>query len=181
MLKKLTALAIAAALCATAVLFLNRVIAQNEKPMTTKTENADLKQRLTPEQYRVAVQCGTEPPFRNEYWDNHKPGIYVDVISGKPLFTSLDKFDSGTGWPSFTKPVDKAQVVEKNDNALGMERTEVKGRESDAHLGHVFDDGPRDKGGMRYCINSAALRFIPVEKLQELGYGEYLKLFEQKK
>src|SRR4051812_30691831 len=167
-------------------LFLDRAGAQSKdqpQPSTAavNTNNADLKSKLTPEQYRVAVQCGTEPPFRNAYWDNHKPGIYVDIISGKPLFTSLDKFDSGTGWPSFTKPVEKAQVVEKTDSTLGMERTEVKGKESDAHLGHVFDDGPRDKGGMRYCINSAALKFIPVEKLQEEGYGEYLKLFEQKK
>jgi methionine-R-sulfoxide reductase len=170
-----------------AVLFLDRAGAQSKdqpQPATaavnTKTAD-DLKSKLTPEQYRVAVQCGTEPPFRNAYWDNHKPGIYVDIISGKPLFTSLDKFDSGTGWPSFTKPVDNAQVVEKTDSTFGMQRTEVKSRESDAHLGHLFDDGPRDKGGMRYCINSAALRFIPVEKLQEQGYGEYVKLFEQKK
>ena len=144
-------------------LFLDRAGAQSKdqpQPSTAavNTNNADLKSKLTPEQYRVAVQCGTEPPFRNEYWNNHKPGIYVDIISGKPLFTSLDKFDSGTGWPSFTKPVEKAQVVEKTDSTLGMERTEVKGKESDAHLGHVFDDGPRDKGGMRYCINSAALK-----------------------
>ncbi|MFL6584687.1 MAG: peptide-methionine (R)-S-oxide reductase MsrB [Chthoniobacterales bacterium] len=149
--------------------------------MTPKADDTDLKNRLTSEQYHVTMQCGTEPPFRNAYWDNHRAGIYVDVISGKPLFTSLDKFDSGTGWPSFTKPVEKSQVVEKTDATLGMERTEVRSRESDAHLGHVFDDGPRDKGGMRYCINSAALRFVPVEKLQAEGYGEYLKLFEQKK
>ena len=181
MLKRLSFLLLAALLCGGAILFLHRGIAQNEKPMTTKADDADLKTKLTPEQYRVTMQCGTEPPFHNAYWDNHKPGIYVDVISGRPLFTSLDKFDSGTGWPSFTKPVDKSQVVEKTDATLGMTRTEVKGRESDAHLGHVFDDGPRDKGGMRYCVNSAALRFVPVEKLQEEGYGEYLKLFEQKK
>lgn len=180
-LKKLTIVAIAVVFCGGAALFSNRVSAQNEKPMATRTDDTDLKKKLTPEQYRVAVQCGTEPPFRNAYWDNHKPGIYVDIISGKPLFTSLDKFDSGTGWPSFTKPIDKSHVVEKTDSTFGMQRTEVKSRESDAHLGHVFDDGPRDQGGMRYCINSAALRFIPVEKLQEEGYGEYLKLFEQKK
>jgi methionine-R-sulfoxide reductase len=181
MLKKLTFLAVVALLCGSAIFFLHRVTAQTEKPMTTRTDDADLKQKLTPQQYRVAVQCGTEPPFRNAYWDNHKPGIYVDVISGKPLFTSLDKFDSGTGWPSFTKPVDKAQVIEKSDRTLGMTRTEVRSKDGDAHLGHLFDDGPRDKGGMRYCINSAALRFIPVEKLKEEGYGEYLKLFEGKK
>jgi len=181
MLKKLTLFALAVMICGGAVFFLHRVIAQNEKPMTTKADNSNLKQRLTPEQYRVTMQCGTEPPFRNEYWNNHRPGIYVDVISGKPLFTSLDKFDSGTGWPSFTKPADQAQVVEKTDATLGMERTEVRSRESDAHLGHVFDDGPREKGGMRYCINSAALRFIPLEKLETEGYGEYVKLFEPRK
>jgi methionine-R-sulfoxide reductase len=143
--------------------------------------NAELRKKLTAEQYRVTKECGTEPPFRNAYWDNHKPGIYVDIISGKPLFTSLDKFDSGTGWPSFTKPIAKDNVVEKTDKSAGMERTEVRTNGSDAHLGHLFDDGPRDKGGMRYCINSAALRFIPVEKLQEEGYGQFLPLFEQKK
>jgi methionine-R-sulfoxide reductase len=143
--------------------------------------DADLRKKLTAEQYRVTKECGTEPPFRNAYWDNHKPGIYVDLISGKPLFTSLDKFDSGTGWPSFTKPIAKENVIEKSDRSVGMERTEVRTAGSDAHLGHLFDDGPRDKGGMRYCINSAALRFIPVEKLQEEGYGQFLPLFEQKK
>jgi methionine-R-sulfoxide reductase len=168
-----------------AFLFLHRAGAQKkEEPQTTAvntTENTDLKSKLTPEQYRVTKQNGTEPPFHNEYWDNHRAGIYVDVISGKPLFSSLDKFESGTGWPSFTKPLEKTQVVEKTDTAFGMARTEVRSRESDAHLGHMFDDGPRDKGGMRYCINSASLRFIPVEKLQAEGYGDYLKLFEQKK
>jgi methionine-R-sulfoxide reductase len=139
-----------------------------------------LKKKLTPEQYQVTQQCGTEPPFRNEYWDNHRPGIYVDVVSGEPLFTSLDKFDSGSGWPSFTKPIDNSKVAEKSDRTLGMERNEVRGTKSDSHLGHVFDDGPSDKGGMRYCINSAALRFIPVEKLKEEGYGQYLPLFEKK-
>lgn len=180
-MKKLTILALAVFLCGTTIFLLNRVTAQNDKPMTTRTDDAELQKRLTPEQYRVAVQCGTEPPFRNAYWDNHRAGIYVDVISGKPLFTSLDKFDSGTGWPSFTKPIEKSQVVEKSDSGYGMVRTEVKGKDSDAHLGHVFDDGPRDKGGMRYCINSAALRFIPVDKLKEEGYAEYAKLFEQQK
>ena len=150
---------------------------QNSK----KTSSGDLKKQLTPEQYRVTQLCGTEPPFRNEYWDNHKPGIYVDVVSGEPLFTSLDKFDSGSGWPSFTKPIDKNNVVEKSDRTFGMERTEVKSSKGDSHLGHVFDDGPTDKGGLRYCINSASLRFIPVEKLKEEGYGQYLPLFERKK
>ena len=141
----------------------------------------DLKKKLTPQQYRVTQLCGTEPPFRNEYWDNHKPGIYVDVVSGEPLFTSLDKFDSGSGWPSFTQPIDKNNVTEKTDHTFGMERTEVRSSKGESHLGHVFDDGPSDKGGLRYCINSASLRFIPVEKLKEEGYGQYLPLFEKKK
>ncbi len=150
----------------------------------TTTDNAraskdELKKRLTPIQYRVTCEEGTEPAFRNAYWDNHRAGIYVDVISGKPLFSSTDKFDSGTGWPSFTKPLDKSAVVEKTDRTYGMERTEVRAKDSDAHLGHVFDDGPEDKGGMRYCMNSASLRFIPVDKLKEEGYGEYLPLFEK--
>jgi len=141
----------------------------------------ELKKKLTPEQYRVTQQCGTEPPFRNEYWDNHRAGIYVDVVTGEPLFTSLDKFDSGSGWPSFTKPIEKTNVTEKSDRTFGMERTEVRSSKGDSHLGHVFDDGPTDKGGLRYCVNSAALRFIPVEKLKEEGYAQYLPLFEKKK
>jgi len=148
---------------------------------STKPPAQELKKKLTPEQYRVTQQCGTEPPFRNEYWDNHRPGIYVDVVSGEPLFTSLDKFDSGSGWPSFTKPIEKSNVAEKSDRTLGMERTEVRSSKGDSHLGHLFDDGPADQGGMRYCINSASLRFIPVEKLKEEGYGHYLPLFEKKK
>jgi methionine-R-sulfoxide reductase len=148
---------------------------------STKPSADDLKKKLTPEQYRVTQQCGTEPPFRNEYWDNHRAGIYVDVVSGEPLFTSLDKFDSGSGWPSFTKPIDKNNVTEKSDRTFGMERTEVRSNKGDSHLGHLFDDGPTDKGGLRYCINSASLRFIPVEKLKEEGYGQYLPLFEKKK
>jgi len=145
-----------------------------------KPSQAELKKKLTSEQYRVTQQCGTEPPFRNEYWDNHKPGIYVDVVTGQALFTSLDKFDSGSGWPSFTKPIDKNNVSEKSDPTFGMERTEVRSSQGDSHLGHLFDDGPADKGGLRYCINSASLRFIPVEKLKEEGYGQYLPLFEKK-
>ena len=148
---------------------------------STKPSSEELKKKLTPEQYRVTQQCGTEPPFRNEYWDNHRAGIYVDVVSGEPLFTSLDKFDSGSGWPSFTKPIEKDHVTEKSDRAFGMERTEVRSNKGDSHLGHVFDDGPGDKGGLRYCINSAALRFVPVEKLKEEGYEQFLPLFEKKK
>ena len=144
-----------------------------------KPTKEELRKRLTAEQYRVTCESGTEPPFRNAYWDNHEPGIYVDVISGKPLFSSLDKFDSGTGWPSFTKPLVKDNVVEHTDRTLGMDRTEVRAKDSDAHLGHVFDDGPRATGGLRYCMNSASLRFIPVAKLKEEGYGEYLVLFEK--
>ncbi|HWY41411.1 MAG TPA: peptide-methionine (R)-S-oxide reductase MsrB [Chthoniobacterales bacterium] len=153
----------------------------SDQQSSTKPSADELKKKLTPEQYRVTQQCGTEPPFRNEYWDNHKPGIYVDVVSGEPLFTSLDKFDSGSGWPSFTKPIENGHVNEKTDRTFGMERTEVRGSKSDSHLGHVFDDGPTDKGGQRYCINSAALRFIPVEKLKEEGYERFLPLFEKKK
>ena len=147
---------------------------------TTRPSNEELKQKLTPEQYYVTQKCGTEPPFNNAYWNNHAPGIYVDVVTGEALFTSLDKFDSGSGWPSFTKPIAKEKVVEKSDRALGMDRTEVRGAKSDAHLGHVFDDGP-GPDGLRYCVNSAALRFIPVEKLKEEGYGQFLPLFEGKK
>lgn len=146
-----------------------------------KPNENELRQKLSPEQYRVTQMCGTEPPFQNEYWDNHRAGIYVDVVSGEPLFTSLDKFDSGSGWPSFTKPIDKSHVHEKSDSTHGMDRTEVRSNKGDSHLGHVFDDGPTDKGGLRYCINSAALRFVPVEKLKEEGYGEFLPLFEKKK
>lgn len=133
---------------------------------------------LTPLQHHVTQECGTEPPFRNEYWDNKKPGIYVDIVSGEPLFSSIDKFDSGTGWPSFTKPLDKAQVSEHHDHSHGMVRTEVKSSKAGSHLGHVFPDGPREAGGLRYCINSASLRFIPAEKLEAEGYGEYAQFFK---
>jgi len=152
---------------------------QNAKE-PAKLNKEDLKTKLTPTQYKVACEGGTEPAFRNAYWDNHEPGIYVDVISGEPLFASVDKFDSGTGWPSFTKSLKKEAIVEKKDESYGMVRTEVRSSKSDAHLGHVFNDGPPDKGGMRYCINSASLRFIPVAKLKESGYGDYLALFEKK-
>lgn len=134
--------------------------------------------RLTPNQYRVTQEDATEPAFRNEYWDNHEPGLYVDVVSGEPLFSSTDKYDSRSGWPSFTKPLAPASVTEKVDGKLWMKRTEVRSAGADSHLGHVFDDGPADAGGLRYCMNSAALRFVPASELDEQGYGEYRHLFE---
>ena len=143
----------------------------------TKPADDELRKKLTPLQYDVTQKDGTEPAFRNEYWNNHEPGIYVDVVSGEPLFSSLDKFDSGTGWPSFTKPLEPANVTTKTDRSLFMERTEVRSAHADSHLGHLFDDGPRPTG-MRYCMNSASMRFIPVAKLAEEGYGQYLPLFE---
>jgi peptide-methionine (R)-S-oxide reductase len=133
--------------------------------------------RLTPEQYRVTQEEGTEPAFRNRYWDNHEQGIYVDVVSGQPLFSSTDKYDSRSGWPSFTRPIDPAAVTEKVDRTLWMKRTEVRSSGADSHLGHVFDDGPREAGGLRYCMNSAAMRFIPVAQLEDEGYGEFRALF----
>ncbi len=143
-----------------------------------KPTDEELKKRLTREQYEVTQQEGTEPPFRNEYWDNHRAGIYVDVVSGEPLFSSLDKFDSGTGWPSFTRPLEPDNVTTRTDHRLFLPRTEVRSRHGGSHLGHVFDDGPAPTG-LRYCMNSAALRFVPVERLEAEGYGRYLPLFRR--
>jgi methionine-R-sulfoxide reductase len=134
--------------------------------------------RLTPEQYQVTQKNGTEPAFSNEYWDNHEPGIYVDVVSGEPLFASVDKFDSRTGWPSFTVPIEPGNVVQHRDFKMLIPRTEVRSAHGDSHLGHVFRDGPKDAGGLRYCINSASLRFIPLDDLEREGYGAYRTLFE---
>ena len=141
------------------------------------TAKASLKEKLTQLQYKVTQKNGTEPPFDNEYWDNKKPGIYVDIISNEPLFSSLDKFDSGTGWPSFKKPITKESVKEIQDNSLFMKRVEVRSKKANSHLGHVFDDGP-EPGGLRYCLNSASLRFIPKENLEKEGFKDLLCLFD---
>jgi peptide methionine sulfoxide reductase msrA/msrB len=141
-----------------------------------KPDAAELKKKLTPEQFAVTQKSATEPPFANKYWDNHEQGIYVDIVSGQPLFSSLNKFDSGCGWPSFTQPLSGTDVVEHTDESYGMERTEVRSKMADSHLGHVFDDGPGPTH-LRYCINSASLRFIPVDKMEADGYGKYLEPF----
>ena len=145
--------------------------------MKTYNKTAEAVSLLTPEQYRVTQRGDTEPPFQNEYWDSKEPGLYVDVVSGEPLFASVDKFDSGCGWPSFTKPIEPENVVENADNSHGMTRTEVRSAHGDSHLGHVFPDGPPGEGGLRYCISSASLRFIPLDELESAGYGNYTRVF----
>jgi len=178
----LALLAIATAVTAFAFLARGQEKKTAEKPQVAaspSSADSELRARLTPLQYHVTRENGTEPPFKNEYWNNHRAGIYVDVISGDALFSSLDKFESGTGWPSFTKPIEADRIFEKVDHSFGV-RAEIRSKSSDSHLGHVFDDGPPPTG-LRYCMNSAALRFVPVEKLKEEGLAQYLPLFEAKK
>ena len=151
------------------------------RTMSNYHKNPEAISRLTPEQYEVTQRNGTERPFQNAYWNYKNPGLYVDVVSGEPLFTSMDKFDSGCGWPSFTKPIEQENLLEQRDTSHGMIRTEVRSRAGDSHLGHVFPDGPPETGGLRYCINSASLRFIPVDQLEREGYGTYCSLFEASK
>jgi peptide-methionine (R)-S-oxide reductase len=146
--------------------------------MSQYQKSPEVVSRLSQEQYQVTQCDGTEPPFDNAYWDNKEPGIYVDVVSGEPLFASVNKFDSNSGWPSFTRPLEPENVIEKTDTSHGMIRTEVRSSHGDSHLGHVFNDGPPEQGGLRYCINSASLRFIPLDQLESEGYGDYRKLFD---
>jgi len=148
------------------------------KPDFVKPSDLELRQKLTPEQYQVTQHSGTERAFTGQYWNHKGAGLYVDVVSGEPLFSSLDKFDSSCGWPSFTRPLEDEAVNEHSDLQFGMRRVEVRSSAADSHLGHVFEDGPLEHGGLRYCINSAALRFVPLERLQEEGYGDYLELFK---
>lgn len=145
----------------------------------TKPGDEELRQKLTPMQYDVTQKDATEPPFQNEFWNHKGEGLYVDIVSGEPLFSSLDKFDSHCGWASFSQPLEAENFVEKTDTKFGMRRVEVRSKNADSHLGHVFEDGPTERGGLRYCINSAAVRFIPKENLEAEGYGEYLSLFEE--
>jgi peptide-methionine (R)-S-oxide reductase len=154
-------------------------IKQGERMMKTYRKNPEALSCLTPEQYQVTQKGGTERPFSNAYWDNKTPGLYVDVVSGEPLFASVDKFDSGSGWPSFTKPIDMDNVIENQDASHGMVRTEVRSANGDSHLGHVFPDGPEDAGGLRYCINSASLRFVHRDDMEAEGYGAYLDQVEE--
>lgn len=163
-----------------ALLFIQHAFAWEAPKMFEKPTKEELKKRLTEIQYKVTQEDGTEKPFNNEYWDNKEDGIYVDIISGEPLFSSFDKYESGTGWPSFTKPIQDSSVSTKTDRKFFIKRTEVRSKIADNHLGHVFEDGP-EPTGLRYCMNSASMRFIPVDKLESEGYGEYLAIFKDKK
>lgn len=149
---------------------------EEKKGEYIKPSENELKEKLTEIQYKVTQQNGTEPPFKNEYWSNKEKGIYVDIVTGEPLFVSSDKYESGCGWPSFTRPIDKENIIYKRDTTHGMERTEVRSRKGDSHLGHIFNDGPVENGGMRYCINSASLKFIPLSEMDKEGYGEFKKI-----